>query len=84
MRGREAGRQAGREGGREGGQKDKQEEQWEGVFCLKQSNFSPQGGGAAVKDVTEVGILDLYLVKHWAIKFATDAAVTVLRVDQVR
>ena len=27
---------------------------------------------------------NLRLVKHWAIKFATDAAVTALRVDQVR
>ena len=46
--------------------------------------FSPKGGVAAVKDAVKAGILDLYLVKHWAIKFATDAAVTVLRVDQVR
>ena len=37
-----------------------------------------------MKDAVKAGILDLYLVKHWAIKFATDAAVTVLRVDQVR
>ena len=36
-----------------------------------------------MKDAVKAGILDLYLVKHWAIKFATDAAVTVLRVDQV-
>ena len=37
-----------------------------------------------MKDAVKAGILDLYLVKHWAIKFATDAAVTMLRVDQVR
>ena len=37
-----------------------------------------------MKDAVKAGILDLHLVKHWAIKFATDAAVTVLRVDQVR
>ena len=37
-----------------------------------------------MKDAVKAGILDLYLVKHWAIKFATDAAVAVLRVDQVR
>jgi len=36
-----------------------------------------------VIDVTSKGILDSYLAKYWAIKFATDAAVTVLRVDQI-
>lgn len=37
-----------------------------------------------MKDAVKAGILDVYLVKYWALKFATDAAVTVLRVDQVR
>lgn len=32
----------------------------------------------------EAGVLDTYLGKYWAIKLATNAAVTVLRVDQVR
>lgn len=36
-----------------------------------------------MKDMLEVGILDPYLVKHWGIKLATNAAITVLRVDQV-
>jgi len=31
----------------------------------------------------EKGILDAYLVKYWALKLATDAAVTILRVDQI-
>lgn len=31
----------------------------------------------------EASILDTYLGKYWAIKLATNAAVTVLRVDQV-
>ena len=37
-----------------------------------------------MKDAAKVGILDFYLVKHWAITFATDADVTILIVDQVR
>eukprot|EP01004_Peranema_trichophorum_P002845 NODE_1872_length_1772_cov_63.887811_g1590_i0.p1 GENE.NODE_1872_length_1772_cov_63.887811_g1590_i0~~NODE_1872_length_1772_cov_63.887811_g1590_i0.p1 ORF type:complete len:561 (-),score=116.08 NODE_1872_length_1772_cov_63.887811_g1590_i0:88-1560(-) len=37
----------------------------------------------STKDMVAAGILDLYLAKHWAIKLATDAAITVLRVDQI-
>lgn len=36
-----------------------------------------------VIDTLEANILDSYLVKHWAIRLATNAAVTVLRVDQI-
>lgn len=36
-----------------------------------------------MKDMLEAGILDPYLVKYWGIKLATNAAITVLRVDQV-
>lgn len=36
-----------------------------------------------VFDVVDAGILDPYLVKHWALRLATNAAVTVLRVDQI-
>jgi T-complex protein 1 subunit theta len=38
---------------------------------------------AQVADAKEAGVLDLYLVKHWAIKFATTAACTILRVDKI-
>ncbi|KAM8835216.1 T-complex protein 1 subunit theta isoform 1-T1 [Synchiropus picturatus] len=38
---------------------------------------------AAIKDMTEAGIMDPYLVKYWGIKLASDAAITVLRVDQI-
>ena len=31
----------------------------------------------------EADILDAYLVKYWGLKFASNAACTVLRVDQV-
>lgn len=36
-----------------------------------------------MKDMLEAGIVEPYLVKHWGIKMATNAAITVLRVDQV-
>lgn len=39
--------------------------------------------GVAVKDAVEAGILDLYNAKWWGIKLATNAATTVLRVDQI-
>lgn len=42
-----------------------------------------QGEGPALKDMLESGVLEPYLVKHWGIKLATNAAITVLRVDQV-
>ena len=49
----------------------------------KTAGFDIEGEGAAVKDVAAAGILDLYLAKYWGLKLATDAATTVLRVDQV-
>lgn len=36
-----------------------------------------------MKDMMEAGVFDPYLVRHWGIKLATNAAITVLRVDQV-
>jgi T-complex protein 1 subunit theta len=36
-----------------------------------------------VCDVTEKQIFDAYQAKYWAIKFATDAAMTILKVDQI-
>uniref|UniRef100_H2Z8D0 T-complex protein 1 subunit theta n=1 Tax=Ciona savignyi TaxID=51511 RepID=H2Z8D0_CIOSA len=36
-----------------------------------------------VIDAAEDGILDQYLTKHWAIRLATNAVVTVLSVDQI-
>ena len=38
---------------------------------------------AATLDAVQNGLLDSLLAKHWAIRYATDAAVTVLRVDQI-
>merc|ERR1712131_182278 len=49
----------------------------------KNMGFDIEGEGAALKDMLESGILEPYLVKHWGIKLATNAAITVLRVDQI-
>ncbi|XP_039600853.1 T-complex protein 1 subunit theta [Polypterus senegalus] len=49
----------------------------------KNIGFDIENEGAAVKDMLESGIFDPYLVKHWGIKLATNAAVTVLGVDQI-
>ncbi|KAB1283371.1 T-complex protein 1 subunit theta [Camelus dromedarius] len=37
----------------------------------------------AVKDMLKAGVKDTYLRKYWAIKLATNAAVTILRVNQI-
>ncbi|ELK11041.1 T-complex protein 1 subunit theta [Pteropus alecto] len=37
----------------------------------------------ALKDMLEAGILETYMGKYWAIKLATNAAITELRVDQI-
>jgi T-complex protein 1 subunit theta len=42
-----------------------------------------QGEGAAIKDAVEAGILDLYITKFWGLKYATNAASTILKVDQI-
>jgi len=34
-------------------------------------------------DTVQTGILDLYLTKQWAMKYAVSAACTVLKVDQI-
>uniref|UniRef100_A0A914UZM2 T-complex protein 1 subunit theta n=1 Tax=Plectus sambesii TaxID=2011161 RepID=A0A914UZM2_9BILA len=45
------------------------------------AGFDVEEGG--VKDVVAAGIFDLFSAKWWAIKLATDAATTVLKVDQI-
>lgn len=42
-----------------------------------------QSDGATLIDTVEAGILDLYLTKQWAMKYAVGAACTVLKVDQI-
>uniref|UniRef100_A0AAZ3Q5D2 T-complex protein 1 subunit theta n=1 Tax=Oncorhynchus tshawytscha TaxID=74940 RepID=A0AAZ3Q5D2_ONCTS len=46
----------------------------------KNMGFDIEGEGAALKDMLEAGILEPFLVKHWGIKLATNAAITVLRI----
>merc|ERR1719445_3000119 len=45
--------------------------------------FDIEGESGDVKDCSESGVLDLLLAKKWALKYATNAACTVLRVDQI-
>jgi len=47
------------------------------------AGFDIDAGNAVTKDAAAAGIFDLYLTKHWALKFATNAACTILRVDQI-
>jgi len=47
----------------------------------KTAGFNIETGG--VLDAVAAGIMDLYLTKYWAIKLATNAATTVLKVDQI-
>eukprot|EP00742_Colponemidia_sp_Colp-10_P000949 GILJ01001029.1.p1 GENE.GILJ01001029.1~~GILJ01001029.1.p1 ORF type:complete len:543 (-),score=112.98 GILJ01001029.1:275-1903(-) len=47
----------------------------------KNVGIDVEAGG--VKDVAEAGVLDHLATKMWAIKLAADAALTVLRVDQI-
>ncbi|TKC42995.1 hypothetical protein EI555_016393, partial [Monodon monoceros] len=53
------------------------------VELAKQITSYGEAEVPAVKDMLEAGVLDTYLGKYWAIKLATNAAVTVLRVDQI-
>lgn len=49
----------------------------------KNIGFDIEGEGTATRDVMEADILDSFLVKYWGLKFASNAACTVLRVDQI-
>jgi len=49
----------------------------------KNVGFDIEGESGDVKDCAESGVYDLLLSKKWALKYATNAACTVLRVDQI-
>ncbi|XP_071443941.1 T-complex protein 1 subunit theta [Hetaerina americana] len=50
----------------------------------KEFGFDIESNGKnPVKDVVKDGVLDLYLTKMWGLKYATAAACTILKVDQI-
>jgi len=49
----------------------------------KSSGVDIEADQAAVIDVIDKGIIDLYINRYWGLKFATSAANTVLNVDQI-
>jgi len=61
----------------------------ESISSLYSSHLSGKiDGGINIEDGTvksaeEMEVFDLYLTKYWAIKFATDAVLTILRIDQI-
>jgi len=56
------------------------EHQYEGGVRM---GYDVDGSGVATVDAMQKGILDLFLVKLWGLKFATNAASTVLKVDEI-
>lgn len=59
--------------------------EWYKLYCgiLIVKSFKFQSESSDVTDAVKAKILDLYITKYWGIRFATDAANTVLNVDQV-
>ncbi|WP_395239343.1 TCP-1/cpn60 chaperonin family protein, partial [Salmonella sp. s54412] len=49
----------------------------------KNTGFDIEAGKASIIDVAEAGIYDMFSVKNNAIRMACNAAVTILRVDQI-
>jgi hypothetical protein len=53
------------------------------LLQLLQVNTGVDIETGAAKDLSTDGIMDLYATKWWAVKLATDAVITVLKVDQI-
>lgn len=49
----------------------------------KNHGFDIENKGSALVDTVETEIMDLYLTKEWALKYAVGVACTVLKVDQI-
>lgn len=45
--------------------------------------FDIEGDGAAIFDAPAAGIIELYATKYWGLKYAVNAACTILKVDQI-
>jgi len=45
--------------------------------------FDIDGDSGEIKDCLESGVFDLLIAKKWALKYAVNAAATILRVDQI-
>ena len=46
-------------------------------------NIEAEAQSDSITDAVERQIFDLLTLKYWALKYATDAACTILRVDQI-
>jgi T-complex protein 1 subunit theta len=49
----------------------------------KNAGFDNEGDGVVTVDAAQANIIDHYLTKYWSLVYATRAACTVLRVDQI-
>ncbi|CAI6362511.1 unnamed protein product [Macrosiphum euphorbiae] len=49
----------------------------------KNAGFNIEPKGSSLIDVTKSGIVDSYLSKFWGLQYATQAACTILKVDQI-
>jgi len=47
------------------------------------NHFGIDVSDGKVKNIVEIGILDVWETKSWAFKLCTDAVLTILKVDQI-
>ncbi|SMY22807.1 unnamed protein product [Zymoseptoria tritici ST99CH_1A5] len=66
-----------------GNAKEEEEDSDDDIPCLGVDLDTSGSSGSGTLDAEEEGILDLMVCKSWAIKLATEAARTVLSVDQI-